>query len=82
VNGALGYKIYDFNKKWNDRGKSNYRDKRNLFTWYFGLTYLLTLVDAYIDAYLFGFDEAIKIAVTDLNDNKSYAVELNIKVNL
>ena len=51
VNGTLGYKIYDYNKKWNDTGESKFRDKRNLFTWYFGLSYLLTLVDAYIDAY-------------------------------
>lgn len=81
VNASLGYKIYDYHKKWNDTGETEYRDKRNLFTWYFGLSYMLTLIDAYIDAYLFGFDEAIEIAALKLNDdNKNYFV-LNVKFN-
>jgi hypothetical protein len=32
-----------------------YRDQRDLFTIYMGLTYILTLVDAYVDAHLFDF---------------------------
>ncbi len=32
-----------------------YRDQRDLFTIYMGLTYLLQLVDAYVDAQLFDF---------------------------
>ncbi len=32
-----------------------YRDQRDLFTIYMGLTYLLNLVDAYVDASLFDF---------------------------
>jgi hypothetical protein len=82
INGTLGYKIYDYHKEWNDTGETKFRDKRNLFTWYFGLSYMLTLIDAYIDAYLFGFDEAIEIAALKLNDdNKNYFV-LNVKFNL
>jgi hypothetical protein len=32
-----------------------YRDQRDLFTIYMGITYLLQLVDAYVDAHLFDF---------------------------
>ncbi len=33
-----------------------YRDQRDLFAIYLGLTYFLNLVDAYVDAQLFNFD--------------------------
>ena len=32
-----------------------YRDQRDLFTIYMGITYLLQLIDAYVDAHLFDF---------------------------
>jgi len=46
-----------------------YRDQRDLFTIYMGLTYLLNLVDAYVDAQLFDFsvDEDFLIGQTRLN---------------
>lgn len=33
-----------------------YRDDRDLFAIYLGLTYFLNLIDAYVDAHLFDFD--------------------------
>lgn len=33
-----------------------YRDNRDSFTWYLLILYLVNLVDAYVDASLFGFD--------------------------
>lgn len=33
-----------------------YRDQRDLFAIYIGLTYLLNMVDAYVDAHLYNFD--------------------------
>ena len=82
LNGVLGYEIYDYNKKWNNTGKSKYRDKRNLYTWYFSLSYLLTLIDAYIDAYLFGFDKAIEIAASEINNTNRNIIVLNVKLHL
>ncbi len=43
-----------------------YRDERDLYAIYLGLTYFLNIVDAYVDAHLFGFnldliDKTIKI---------------------
>lgn len=37
------------------RYREFYRDQRDLFAIYLGLTYLLTLVDSYVDAQLFDF---------------------------
>lgn len=46
VNGNLNYK----------RNRDFYRDQRDQFAVYIGLTYFLTLVDAYVDSHLFDFD--------------------------
>lgn len=62
INGALLWQVFDYHDQWQSTGQQNYRDKRNLYTWYWGLAYLLTMVDAYVDASLFGFDEAMDIA--------------------
>lgn len=33
-----------------------YRDQRDNFVWYFLITYVVNIVDAYVDAHLFDFD--------------------------
>lgn len=63
VNGAFAYEIYHNHKEWNDTGNKKFQNKRNLYTWYFGISYFLTLIDAFVDAYLFGFDEAVELAL-------------------
>ena len=51
-----------------------YRDDRDLFAIYLGLTYFLNLIDAYVDAHLFDFD---------ININQyTHRPELNIRFNL
>ncbi|MCW8850178.1 MAG: DUF5683 domain-containing protein [Melioribacteraceae bacterium] len=51
-----------------------YRDDRDLFAIYLGLTYFLNLIDAYVDAHLFDFD---------ININQyTHKPELNIRLNL
>lgn len=46
-----------------------YRDQRDLFAVYFALTYLLNLVDAYVDAHLFDFNvsEDLRSGTPQLN---------------
>ncbi|MBK7106620.1 MAG: hypothetical protein IPH62_15205 [Ignavibacteriae bacterium] len=36
--------------------RDGYRDNRDLFAIYLGLTYFLNVIDAYVDAHLFDFD--------------------------
>lgn len=51
-----------------------YRDDRDLFAIYLGLTYFLNIIDAYVDAHLFDFDVSI---------NKiTHKPELNIRLGL
>ncbi len=63
-----------------DQGKENfiykrirefYRDQRDLFAIYLGLTYFLNMVDAYVDAHLFNFDIM----------TKNNGIELKFKVS-
>lgn len=55
------------------RIRDEYRDQRDLFSIYMGITYVLTLVDAYVDAHLFDFsvDE----------DQLTGTAKLNIRMN-
>jgi hypothetical protein len=42
-----------------------YRDLRDSFIWYFGLLYLVNIVDAYVDAHLYNFN---------VNNNLSFKI--------
>jgi hypothetical protein len=55
------------------RRRDFYRDQRDNFAIYLALTYLLNLVDAYVDAHLFDF--------TVTEDYLSRTPQLNIRVN-
>ena len=46
-----------------------YRDQRDTFIIYFGIFYLINLVDAYVDAHLFDFDVSEEIKLGVLNSN-------------
>ncbi len=49
------------------RYREFYRDQRDMFAIYIGLTFLLNLVDAYVDAQLFDFDVTNDQMVTKMN---------------
>lgn len=51
-----------------------YKDQRDLFAVFFGLAYLLNLVDAYVDAHLFDFD------ISQIRTDEFYRVSLRIKL--
>ncbi len=44
-----------------------YRDQRDMFAVFIGLTYLLNLIDAYVDAHLFDFDVSETINGKQMN---------------
>lgn len=80
VNGVLAWRIADYQKRWKDTNIESNREKRNLFSWYLGLAYLITMVDAYVDATLFGFEEAMDISCSpSIEDPSSWAVTLRIQ---
>ncbi len=41
---------------------------RNLFGWFFALSHLLGMVDAYVDAHLFQFDDKMNLAFETTGD--------------
>jgi len=83
LNAGLLATVFYYDSRWEDTMNENYRDRRNLFTWFFGAAYLLTLLDAYIDAYLFGFKEIFEIAAApNYGSNKIWNINVNLKIRL
>ncbi len=62
VNATLGFFIYRYHHLYRTTGNKDYQNKRNQYTWYFALGYALTMLDAYVDAYLYKFDLAMSLA--------------------
>lgn len=56
------------------KNREKFRDQRDMFAVFIGLTYFLNLIDAYVDAHLFDFD------VEGDAGTKSYQVSLRIKL--
>jgi hypothetical protein len=54
-------KVYVFNHRYEDSGNTAMRDRRVVNTWYLGLIYMLNMVDAYVDATLYRFDETMEL---------------------
>lgn len=77
VNMFFYSRVYSYHKKWRDTGNSDYQNKRNTYTWYSALAYLLTIADAYVDASLYKFDEAMTITFLEKNGEKPWGVNLS-----
>jgi len=82
ANGLLIYQIHHYHQRWRDMKNEADRSKRNLFTWYFSLTYILTMVDSYVDAYLFKFDEAMKISYRIDPQKENWMCSIDISLYL
>ncbi len=63
VDGYLFYRAHQADRKYRDTGQTRFREEYSKFSWYFGAAYLLTLADAYAGAYLFKFDQAMRLTV-------------------
>jgi hypothetical protein len=79
VDGYLFYKIRENDIKYRDTDKTRFRDKRSKYSWYFGVAYLLTMADAYAGAYLYKFDESMKMTVLPVIESESFGVQLNVR---
>ena len=60
--GTLIYLIFNDNKKFKDTNDISYRDRRNTLQWWFLFVLGVSAVDAYVDAYLDGFDNNMSIS--------------------
>ncbi|MCK5075777.1 MAG: hypothetical protein KAR38_05345 [Calditrichia bacterium] len=57
VEGAMLYKIIDFNKNYHKNHKAVDLAKRKDYTWYLAVVHLYCVLDAVTDAYLYKFDD-------------------------
>jgi hypothetical protein len=74
LNAFMAYHIYWYQHKWTQTENTDFRGKRNLYTWYFALSYLLTMVDAYVDAYLYKFNVAMEISEMISPENEKWNI--------
>jgi hypothetical protein len=72
-------RIINYEKLYRDTGNIEYRDKRITNTWYIGLTYLIIMVDAYVDAYLYRFDDTVKLTYQYIPKEKAFTFGVNIE---
>lgn len=81
INGLWGWRILYYQHKWRETHKKVFRDRRNDAYWYFGITYLLTLVDAYVDAYLFGFEDAMRLTWKPMPHSSTPVLTIEWRLN-
>lgn len=71
-------RVYNYDQEYKRTSDVSFRDKRVLNSWYLGLTYLLILADAYVDAYLFEFDETVSMTYEYLPEEKTFTLGLHV----
>ncbi len=58
---TFAYNVINYSVKYQDTGEAYFRDRRAVHSWYLGLSYTLILLDAYVDANLYKFEEAMEL---------------------
>lgn len=71
-------RIYVYHQRYKKTGDPGERDKRIRNSWYFGLVYFLNLVDAYVDAYLYRFNESIELTYHILPYDETFVLGVAI----
>ena len=71
-------RIHVYNLEYQKTGDTSFRDKRVTNSWYLGLTYFLVMVDAYVDAYLFKFDETVQLTYQYWPEEKTFTLGVHI----
>lgn len=66
------------NIRYMDTGNKGYLERRSVNTWYAGLTYTLNMVDAFVDAYLYKFDETMEFSMSVIPIDDIYGFNLTL----
>lgn len=76
VDGYLFYKIRQADIRYRSSREIKFRDDRSRYSWYFGLAYFITIADAYANAYLYRFDDAVRLTVApqSLNEQVGFGI--------
>jgi len=63
IDGYFFYKAREADELYKISGKDRDREERSKYNWYFGLAYLMTMIDAHVDAYLYGFEKTMELTM-------------------
>ncbi len=79
VDGYFAFRAYRADENYRSTRDTRYRDERSKYSWYLGAAYLLTMADAYASAYLYKFDEAMRLTVVPVFSQNGVAIHAQIK---
>jgi hypothetical protein len=71
-------KVYIHHQRYKQNPGPVERDHRSANAWYLGFTYFVTLVDAFVDAYLYRFDDMMEMALMPIPDREGVALGLTL----
>jgi hypothetical protein len=76
----FGRKVYLNNQRYQKSNRQNKSllERRIVNSWYLGLAYLLTMVDAFVDAYLYKFDQTMELTIQPDASGRTYSIHLSI----
>jgi hypothetical protein len=77
---TFAYNVINYSVKYTDTGESYYKDRRSVHSWYLGLTYVLIMLDAYVDANLFKFDQAMELTYNFIPGKESMVPVLGVRI--
>ena len=79
--GYFSYHVILNDRKYKDTGNRIYFSRRSEKSWQLGLVYALNMVDAYVDAYLYKFDEMMELTAyyNDLNKCIVVGIQFNLR---
>jgi hypothetical protein len=80
VNTYLAYLAIYYNNLLDKTKNKSYRDDRSRYSWYLGGAYLLNIADALASAYLYKFDEAVRLTVTPQLYHKKVIPNISISI--
>ena len=59
--------------------RTQYRDERSKYIWYLGAAYFLTVADAYASAYLYKFDQAMKLTIFPAAGKHYWGMNIHVR---
>ncbi|RMG66688.1 MAG: hypothetical protein D6715_06355 [Calditrichaeota bacterium] len=82
VHAVLLERALHFNRLYQQRKDRSLRRTRNTFYWLLGAAYLLNLLDAFVDAYLFGFDQVMDNGAMATGVGKGAIIRAGVEIPL
>lgn len=75
---AIAYTVYHNDRLYRSSGAETYKDQRTRYYWYLGLDYLLMVMDAQVDAWLYKFDDVARWSVAPQTHSGVLLLQLEV----